>query len=116
VALFISGLFSNSLNRKLVDVDYYIAMGGGAYGQLSSSLTRTAHETALARVFDELSAKFQELVDALAEVGEDANFSNDSDLLRSYELWVRTGSTRAEQQLRRRGIHPSRSNVSRKRH
>ena len=31
VALFISGVFSRSLKRRVVDVDYYIAMGGGAY-------------------------------------------------------------------------------------
>lgn len=116
VALFISGLFSNSLNRKLVDVDYYIAMGGGAYAQLSSSLSSNRRETALAPVFDELSEKFKAFVDALAEVGEDAHFNNDADLLRSYELWLRTGSRRAEKQLRKKGLHPSATNISRSRH
>jgi len=117
VALFISGLFSHSLNRKLVDVDYYVAMGGGAYGQLSSTLAASSREAAALRaVFEELSHKFQAFVDALAEVGEDAHFNNDSDLLRSYELWLRTGSARAASQLRRAGIEPSQSNVSRSRH
>lgn len=116
VALFISGLFSHSLNRKLVDVDYYIAMGGGAYAQLSSSLSGTGNDAPLAQVFDELSAKFPEFVDALAEIGEDAHFNNDSDLLRSYELWLRTGSRRAEKQLRKKGIHPSGTNISRSQH
>lgn len=31
VALYISGVFPDSLNRKLVDVDYYIQMGSSAY-------------------------------------------------------------------------------------
>ena len=31
VSLFVSGFFSDSLNRKLVDVDYYVAIGGSAY-------------------------------------------------------------------------------------
>ena len=30
VSLFISGFFSDSLRRKLVDVDYYVSIGGGA--------------------------------------------------------------------------------------
>lgn len=113
VALFISGLFSHSLNRTMVDVDYYVAMGGGAYAELSS---RASQHTSLAPVFAELSDKFTEFVDALAEVGKDANFSNDSDLLRSYENWLRTGSKRAARQLRRAGIEPCVSNVSRSRH
>jgi len=113
VALFISGLFAHSLNRKLVDVDYYVAMGGGAYSQLSSTLSPGHSEATLSCVFHELSLKFQDFVDALAEVGEDANFNNDSDLLRSYEIWLRTGSRRAEQQLKRAGIQPSPCNVSR---
>ena len=116
VALFISGLFSHSLNRKLVDVDYYVAMGGSAYSQLSSSSAQSAGGAALSPLFAELSHKFTDFVDALAEVGEDANFSNDSDLLRCYETWLRTGSVRAAQQLRRAGIEPSESNVSRVRH
>ena len=113
VALFICGLFSHSLNRAMVDVDYYVAMGGGAYAELS---TRAAQPSSLAPVFAELSDKFTGFVDALAEVGEDANFSNDSDLLRNYENWLRTGSKRAARQLRRAGIEPSISNVSRSRH
>src|SRR5688572_8364801 len=34
-ALFMSGFFSDSLNRKLVDLDYYRTMGGHAYARLS---------------------------------------------------------------------------------
>lgn len=116
VALFIAGLFSHSLNRKLVDVDYYVAMGGSAYGALSCAPTARPRGAARSAVFAELSDKFAEFVDALAEVGQDANFNNDSDLLRSYELWLRTGSRRAARQLRRAGIHPTGTNVSRSQH
>src|SRR5262245_56765389 len=34
VSLFMSGFFSAGFARKLVDVDYHIAMGGRAYGTL----------------------------------------------------------------------------------
>ena len=35
VSLFLAGFFSDSLARKLVDVDYYVTLGGYAYGHLS---------------------------------------------------------------------------------
>ena len=116
MALFISGFFASSLDRKLVDVEYYMAMGGSAYAQLSSSPVQGISRTGLATVFSELSQKFSEFVDALAEVGQDANFSNDSDLLRCYENWLRTGNQRSAQQLRRAGIVPVDSHSSRTRH
>src|ERR1041385_4249916 len=34
-SLFVSGFFSDSLNRKLIDVDYYVSIGGHAYNALS---------------------------------------------------------------------------------
>lgn len=112
VALFISGLFSQSLNRKVVDVDYYIAMGGGAYGFLSDSLRGTAHGKALSDVFDELSHKFTDFVDVLGEVSDSSTLSNDQDIMRAYELWVRTGSKRAARQLKSAGIYPNQAALS----
>src|SRR6478752_6150073 len=35
VSLFIAGFFSAGFARKLVDIDYHIAMGGRAYGTLA---------------------------------------------------------------------------------
>ena len=37
LALFVSGFLPHSLQRGLVDVDYYVAMGAAAYGNLSDS-------------------------------------------------------------------------------
>src|SRR3989442_15086459 len=41
VSLFISGFFSDSLRRKLVDVDYYVSIGGFAYNALSRRESET---------------------------------------------------------------------------
>src|SRR4051794_4950740 len=38
-SLYMSGFFSDSLTRKLVDRSYYIAIGGAAYGQLAGTST-----------------------------------------------------------------------------
>ncbi len=107
VALFIAGVFADSLSRKPVDVDYYIAMGGSAYAQLSDNLARSSGARALRGVFAELAAKFTRFVDVLAEVTEQANCTSSTDILRVYEVWLRTGSQRAAQRLRDLGIQPS---------
>jgi len=106
VALFVSGVFSDSLNRKLIDVDYYIAMGGGAYAHLSENLPRRLSAKALSSIFGELSDKFQQFVDVLNEVSERAHLNSDSDVLRLYEVWLKTGSKRAQQRLIDHGLQP----------
>jgi hypothetical protein len=105
-SLFISGFFSDSLNRSLVDVDYYMMLGERAYGSLAR------RDETLGDVFDELADKFGALVDVLAEVSERTAIGSRGDVMRLYEKWLRTGSRRSGDQLAARGIVPSR-NVSR---
>lgn len=116
ISLFISGIFSYSLSRKLVDVDYYASMGGTAYSSLSSTMRGSSHAQALAEVFCELSERFVDVTDVLAEISKDAFSSNDSDILRLYELWLRTGSGRAENRLRQLGIMPSAAAITKYEH
>ncbi len=108
IALFISGLFPAVLQRRLVDVDYYVAMGGNAYGYLSESSTGPGGVTALQGVFRELAGRFVEFMDVLCEVGEQTRLRGDDDILRLYELWLRSGSRRAARRLRELGIEPGR--------
>jgi hypothetical protein len=102
LSLFISGFFSDSLNRSLVDVDYYIQIGEAAY----ASLARQG-DAALGDVFDELSEKFPAFVDILGEVSERSSINSNTDLLRLYEKWLRTGSRRSGDLLASRGIVPN---------
>jgi hypothetical protein len=111
LALFIAGIFSDSLNRKLVDVDYYIGMGEAAYCCVYDSLQVDARARSASGVFAELSSKFPLLVDLLTEISEMSGLKSRSDLLRTYELWQKTGSERARKQLRRAGIVPFVSRV-----
>ena len=103
-ALFVSGFFSDSLSRKLVDVDYYVSIGGCAYNTLSRVETDT-----FSTVFAELGEKFVGFVDVLSEVSERASCSSNADLLRLYEKWVKTGSRRSGQLLVERGVVPNAS-------
>ena len=103
-SLFVSGFFSDSLRRKLVDVDYYVSIGGYAYNALSRQET-----DALSPVFAELADKFVGFVDVLSEVSERSACSSNSDLLRLYERWLKTGSSRSGQLLIERGVVPNAS-------
>jgi hypothetical protein len=104
VSLFISGFFSDSLQRKLVDVDYYVSIGGRAYNTLSRVETDT-----YSSVFAELGEKFVGFVDVLSEVSERTSCSSNADLLRLYEKWLKTGSPRSGQLLVERGVVPNAS-------
>ena len=107
LSLFISGFFSDSLNRRLVDIDYYIQLGECAYGSLAR------RDAALGDVFDELSGKFTAFVDILGEVSERTALTSNADVLRLYEKWVRTKSRRSGDLLAARGIVPNASVASR---
>lgn len=104
VSLFTAGFFAQGFARRLVDVDYHIAMGGRAYGTLANSAPRSARGRALTGVFAELAAKFQRFVDALNEVSEMSCRHSDRDVLRLYEIWLKTGSRRAYGLLRQLGV------------
>jgi hypothetical protein len=106
VALFISGFFADSLANKPVDVDYYIRMGGTAYGSLSEEVRGTFRGNAFAAIYRELAVKFQVLVDVLNEVRDEARGESDWDLLRTYEIWLKTGSLRAKKLLHDNGVVP----------
>ncbi len=107
IALFIAGIFSQSLQKKLVDVDYYVNMGGHAYSYLADIKQRKLNGGALGDIFSELADKFVAFVDVLGEVGEGMQAPNDAGLLRLYEVWLRTGSKRAQDQLLKQGLQIS---------
>lgn len=103
-SLFMAGFFADSLNRRAVQVDYYVSMGEYAYGSLSRR-----DEDAFGEVFFELSRKFVPFMDVLADVSERTGSGAPVDVLRLYERWLRTGSARDGQRLVGRGLVPSAS-------
>jgi hypothetical protein len=105
-SLFVAGFLGDGFARKLVDIDYYIDMGGAAYGHLSAGIRGTAHGRALCDVFAELADKFRDFVDVLTEIRTCASAAA-IDVLRLYEVWLRTGSPRAARVLREHGIEPN---------
>ncbi len=106
VSLFIAGFFAQSFARKLIDIDYHIAMGGRAYSALADGLARTRSRV-LGQVFAELAEKFQPMVDALNDISETSYQHSDKDILRLYEVWLKTGSKRSFEILKRLGVDPT---------
>jgi hypothetical protein len=105
LSLYVAGFFQDSLNRKLVDVDYYIDMGGSAYQQVAAR----ADSPSGRELYAELADKFGSFVDVLAAVSDQTSGRTEKDLLRLYEVWIRTRSERAARQLQEAGILPNRT-------
>ena len=91
---------------RLIDIDYHIAMGGNAYSSLADTMQRSASGRSIAAIYAQLAQKFQRLVDALNEVSEMSYCHTDADILRLYEIWMKTGSARAHGLLNRLGVQP----------
>ena len=106
VSLFVAGFFAQGFARKLIDIDYHIAMGGRAYAVLADTMSRGKGKV-LGQVFNELAQKFQFIVDALNEVSESSYTHSDKDILRLYEVWLKTGSRRSYDILKRLGVAPT---------
>ena len=116
VSLFVAGFFARSFARKLIDIDYHIAMGGNAYSSLADTMQRSTAGRSVASIYVQLSQKFQRLVDALNEISEMSYKHTDADILRLYEIWMKTGSPRAHGLLGQLGVQPVKQGGYRREH
>jgi hypothetical protein len=99
-ALYITGFFSDSLQRKVVDVDYYAEMGVSAYGVLADS----SREDLTAKVYREYAAKFVAFSEILATISAQARIQDEANIMRLYETYAKTGSDYARERLLERGL------------
>jgi hypothetical protein len=97
-SLYVSGFFTESLGRKLIDADYYIGLGARAYSELAGRLGGS-----LTEVYGELAAKFPRFVDVLTEVRRRCDFIG-GDIVRLHEEWLRTRDEWVEKKLRAFGV------------
>ena len=116
VSLFVAGFFARSFARKLIDIDYHIAMGGNAYSSLADTMPRSVSGRSIAAIYAQLASKFQRLVDALNEVSEMSYQHTHADILRLYEIWMKTGSARAHSILNKLGVQPVKQGGFRREH
>ncbi len=107
LALFLSGVFSDYLNRRGINIDYCYNMGGGAYAHLASCGDHDAGTANLRHIFEELAEKFERVVDVVAEASSQTQANDDQNLLKLYERWLASGNPKDAVRLRRLGIFPS---------
>ncbi len=107
-ALFISGFFAEFVERSMVGLDYYMAMGGTAYLNLADSFSSIEQGDTLSTLYEQLAVKFGEIVDIFQEINERSreNATNDRDLVVLYERWTQTRSERLRKILEEHGISP----------
>ncbi len=103
-SLYVAGFFAESLNRSLVDVEYYVGLGQNAYAQLARQL---GTGKSISDVYEELAANFPQFVDVLALVRRRvaiAELNATTDISRLYEIWLRTRDEWIEKKLRAAGV------------
>lgn len=106
-SLYVAGFFGDSLGRRLVDVDYYISMGGAAYGSLANLTREGPSRGAFVGLYDELGQKFDTIVDLFSEISERVAVTTNKGVLRLYERWIKTGSERLTRLLAEKGVIPA---------
>jgi len=99
-SLYIAGFFGDSLQRKLVDVDYYVDMGGMAYGALASSVK----EDTTAKVYSDYAHRFFAYVEVLTHISSRSAHQQEENLMRLFEIYAKTGSEVAREKLLERGL------------
>lgn len=103
MSLYVSGFFGDSLQKKIVDIDYYVEMGCRAY----MTLATTTKEDMARSVYREYSRRFPEFVEVLTHISQKVLIQNDENLLRLYDRYLRTGSRLAYEHLIEKGIIPT---------
>lgn len=108
--LYVCGFFSDSFQRKVIDVDYCAEMGGTAYRILAQS----TREDTLCQVYTLYSKKFLAFVDALNYISEKSQLQSSNNVLRIYDRYIKTGSELAREKLSNLGIVPISRNDQKK--
>lgn len=110
--LFISGVFSDSLKEKIVNLNYYAQMGQHAY----QTLAQISSNQTFSDIFNEMAIKFHFLVDTLSELSEGLNMTANDDILQIYERWLHLKSDRLLKKLIKEGVDPFQQAVQKKIH
>ena len=101
-SLYMSGFFQDFFNRKAFNISYYISLGSSAYNSLSA-LSRDSQE-ANSNMYENLSNRFSDLVEIMAEVSDTTNPNRPIDILETYSRWTETKSERLRLSLEKVGI------------
>lgn len=99
-ALYIGGYFTESLNRKAIDIEYYSQMGQSAFSFLASH----SADQFQSRTFNYLAVDFNRWLDILSFIANQQSGTPNASLLKIYERYLKTGSDYAYHQLVEHGV------------
>lgn len=102
VSLYMTGYFSEALDRAPVDRSYYVDLGAGAYRRAAGSIAGST-DNPFRQLYCGLAARFGEIVEVLNEVSEHDQ-KRDVDILRLYDRYLETGSARLAARLAQLGV------------
>ena len=109
--LYVSGFFSEHLERRGVAPYYVRGLGATAYGSAASMLRSVGTNSAGPDVFSELSHNFERFVQLINVVSEELSaraVRDDASLLEMYERWLRLQSDHLADLLVAKGVLPQR--------
>lgn len=104
MALFTSGFFAERVERRGMDVDYYIDMGGMAYANVATLAAHRPQAMGYRELYEKLAQHFADLVDVLWEVADRSRTRTTEGLLKLYRKWEETRSARLARKLTRNGF------------
>ncbi len=103
-ALYTSGFLSERIERRGIEVDYVMEMGGMAYQGVSHIVARSGAKRTMGPLYESLAKHFRDFVQVLWEVADRARVGSATSLLKLYESWRSTGSERFERRLVQSGF------------
>ncbi len=103
-ALYTSGFLSERMERRGVELDYVIELGGMAYANVSTLAARSGARRSVKGLYEALAKHFRDLVHVLWEFVDRSPAASSRSLLDAYTGWQRTGSERLERRLVRSGF------------
>lgn len=106
ISLYVCGFFQESFNRRVIDIDYYIAIGSIAYRTTADRLNDSS-----GHIYEKLAHDFSLLVELVAEVALIPSQSRAIDILATYDRWTRSNSQRLLRTLLELGIDPIKTNT-----
>ena len=109
-SLYISGFLGDSLKYKLIDVDYYADIGCVAYQRLS----KVIKDSSFQELYMEFATEFIGFMDLLTFFSHKSNIQSNTDLLRLYDKYIKTGSRMAKEFLETNGLINDDETISRK--
>ena len=106
LALYSAGFFAENIQSSMVDVDYYVSMGGNAYSGLANLVGGRRNGEGMALMYNSLGSEFPVLVGLLNYVEERylASGGDQKNLMKLYSRWLKTGHPRLYKLLLEQGF------------